>query len=87
MDLNGLIVPSDVCPDCSGHTGRIIGNAFSPVFALDQASGSKAFKMLPTDEELVELWVSVINHYKWQDFIFIYDGDSGEPRSNATSDL
>ncbi|XP_022105898.1 glutamate receptor 1-like [Acanthaster planci] len=76
VDINGLIVPSDVCPDCGGHTGRIIGNAFAPVIALDQAEGSKAYKMLPTDTELVELWISVINHYKWQDFIFIYDGDS-----------
>ncbi|XP_038068097.1 glutamate receptor 1-like [Patiria miniata] len=76
VDMHGLIVPSDVCPGCSGHTGRIVGNAFAPVIALDQASGSKAYKMLPTDSDLLELWVSVINHYKWQDFIFIHDGDS-----------
>ncbi|XP_033634025.1 glutamate receptor 1-like [Asterias rubens] len=76
VDLHGLIIPSDMCPNCGGHTGRIVGDAFSPVIALDQAEGSNAYKMLMTDSDLMDLWISVINHYKWQDFIFIYDGDS-----------
>ena len=67
-----------MCPNCGGHTGRIVGDAFSPVIALDQAEGSNAYKMLMTDSDLMDLWISVINHYKWQDFIFIYDGDSGK---------
>ncbi len=75
--LHGVIVPDDMCDVCGGEIGAMIGDIYSPTFALDQASGSNAFKMLPITEDIVEILVGVVKHFRWTDFIFIYDDRPG----------
>ncbi|XP_071493509.1 glutamate receptor 2-like [Diadema antillarum] len=74
-DSHALIVPDDVCLDCQG-LGYIMGNAYYPSIATDQASGSDAIKMYPIIEDMVELVSGVIKHYRWTTFIILYDQDS-----------
>lgn len=76
-DLYGVVVPDDMCnPDiCGGGIGSMIGDVYSPTFALDQAGGSSAFKMMPITDDIVEMVTGVILHFKWTEFIFIYDSD------------
>ncbi len=77
-DLYGVIVPDDMCDICGGGVGAMIGDVYSPTFALDQAGGSGAFKMLPIGDDILEILVGVIKHFRWTDFIFIYDDDPGK---------
>ncbi|XP_072038079.1 glutamate receptor 1-like isoform X1 [Amphiura filiformis] len=74
-DLHGIIIPDDMCDICGGGIGAMIGEVYTPTFALDQAGGSSAFKMMPIEDDILEMLVGVINHFHWTDFIFIYDDD------------
>ena len=78
-NLYGVIIPDDVCsPDiCGGGVGAMIGDVYTPTFALDQAGGSRAFKMVPTADDILEMLQGVVKHFKWTDFIFLYDSDPG----------
>ena len=85
----GVIIPDDVCsPDvCGGGVGAMIGDIYTPTFALDQAGGSSAFKMVPTADDILEMLTGVIQHFKWTDFIFLYDSDPGWYDDSYSSDL
>ncbi|XP_072038081.1 glutamate receptor 1-like isoform X3 [Amphiura filiformis] len=74
-DLYGIIIPDDMCDICGGGIGALIGDVYTPTFALDQAGGSNAFKMMPVEDDILEMLVGVINHFHWTDFIFLYDDD------------
>lgn len=69
-----LILPNDFCYKCD-DIGSIIGEAYSPVMALDQADGSAAFKMRPIMSEMEEMLTKVIVNFRWESFIFLYEGD------------
>ena len=77
-DANALIIPDDVCLNCQG-LGYIMGDAYYPTIATDQASQSGAIKMYPIFEDMIDMVAGVIKYYRWTTFIFLYDQDSGEP--------
>ncbi|PIK48932.1 putative glutamate receptor 2 [Apostichopus japonicus] len=71
---SALIIPNDFCADDCDDVGGIIGDAYSPVLALDQADDSGAFKMVPKLDDVEEMLTEVISHFKWESFIFIHEG-------------
>lgn len=77
-----VITPDDFCSKCGG-IGRVLGEAYSPVFALDQADRSGAFKMRPNLSEMEEMITDVIAHFKWRAFIFLYEANVGIPLVEA----
>ncbi|XP_041464858.1 glutamate receptor 2-like [Lytechinus variegatus] len=74
-DAHTLIIPDDVCLDCGG-LGGVIGNGYSPTLATDQAADSRAIKLYPIKDDLIELISGVIKHYRWTTMIYLYDQDS-----------
>lgn len=71
-------MPNDFCADSNcGQIGSILGEAYSPLLALDQADNSGAFKMLPILRDMGEMLTDVIAHFKWESFIFLYEGNVG----------
>lgn len=74
---SGLILPNDLCASGCDQLGSIIGDAYSPVMALDQSGGSGAFKMVPSLSDIKEMLSEVISNFRWQSFIFLYEGDTG----------
>ena len=83
-DANAFILPDDICLNCQG-LGYIMGDAYYPTIATDQASQSGAIKMYPIFEDMIELIAGVVKHYRWTTFLFLYDQDSG--RSMLQSNL
>ncbi|KAJ8037353.1 Glutamate receptor 2 [Holothuria leucospilota] len=77
-----VITPDDFCSKCGG-IGRVLGEAYSPVFTLDQADGSGAFKMRPNLDDMEEMITDVIAHFKWRAFIFLYEANVGIPLVEA----
>ncbi|XP_071493508.1 glutamate receptor 2-like [Diadema antillarum] len=75
-DAHALILPDDVCLNCQG-LGYIMGDAYFPTIATDQAEGSGAIKMYPITEEMIELVSGVIKNYHWTTFVLLYDQDTG----------
>lgn len=69
-----VIMPNDFCDNCD-DIGGVLGEAYSPVFTLDQADGSGAFKMRPNLDDMEEMITDVIAHFKWSTFMFLYQGD------------
>lgn len=77
---SALIIPNDFCADDCDDVGGIIGDAYSPVLALDQADDSGAFKMVPKLDDVEEMLTEVISHFKWESFIFIHEGGVGKKK-------
>lgn len=48
----------------------------TPSFPVD-TSNQFVLQLRP---ELQEALISIIDHYKWQTFVYIYDADRGKPR-------
>lgn len=76
---SALIVLEDKCPDCSDLAG-IMSHGSNPIFSLDVGSfesGSRAFKMYPSAEDMSEFFIDVLNYFKWRAFNLVVDsGDA-----------
>ncbi|XP_071965173.1 glutamate receptor 3-like isoform X2 [Antedon mediterranea] len=73
--LTAMIVPEDICKTCRDVAG-VASHASMPIFGLDQGSlnsGSVAFKMYPSPEDVGQFLIEILDYFKWRDFIVIYD--------------
>lgn len=59
----------------------MVSHGSNPVFSIDQGnygSGSKAFKLYPTPEDMTEFYIDVMSYFAWRSFIMLYDDESGK---------
>ena len=76
---SALIVLEDKCPDCSDLAG-IMSHGSNPIFSLDVGSfesGSRAFKMYPSPEDMSEFFIDVLGYFKWRAFNLVVDSGDG----------
>ncbi|XP_030832167.1 glutamate receptor 3 [Strongylocentrotus purpuratus] len=76
--ISALILPADRCPDHDDIAG-VVSHGSNPVFSIDQGnygSGSKAFKLYPTPEDMTEFYIDVMSYFAWRSFIMLYDDES-----------
>ncbi|XP_072167155.1 glutamate receptor 1-like [Diadema setosum] len=76
--ISALILPRDRCED-SDDIAAVVSHGSNPIVSIDQGnlgSGSTAFKMYPTPEDMTEFYIDVLTYFAWRSFILLYDDAS-----------
>ncbi|XP_072038078.1 glutamate receptor 2-like [Amphiura filiformis] len=75
--MSAFILPEDKCPQCDDIAG-ISSHASNPIFSLDHGSfesGSIAFKMHPSPEDMNAFYIDIMHYFNWLNFVLVYDDD------------
>ena len=78
--MSAFILPEDKCLECDDIAG-ISSHASNPIFSLDHGSfqsGSIAFKMHPSPEDMNAFFIDILHYFNWLNFVLVYDDDKGE---------
>nr|XP_054756110.1 glutamate receptor 3-like [Lytechinus pictus] len=73
--VSALVLPRDQCT-ASDDIAGVISHATNPVFSIDQGnlgSGSQAFKMQPSPEDMTSFFIDILSYYNWRNFTLLYD--------------
>lgn len=81
--VSALVLPKDRCT-ASDDIAGVLSHATNPVFAIDPGnlgSGSTAFKMQPSPEDMTSFYIDILSYYSWMNFTLLYDDGGGESTS------
>ncbi|XP_071489708.1 glutamate receptor 3-like [Diadema antillarum] len=73
--VSALIMPRDRCSESDDIAG-VLSHATNPVFSIDQGnygSGSIAFKMHPSPEDMTHFYIDILTYFNWMNFTLLYD--------------
>lgn len=73
--VSALVLPRDRCTESDDIAG-VVSHATNPVFSIDQGnygSGSIAFKMQPSPEDMTNFFIDILSYFNWRNFTLLYD--------------
>lgn len=77
--ISAVIVTRDKCPESDDIAG-VASHATNPILAVDlesYGSGSRAFKMYPSADDLNNFFIEVLSYFNWRNFMLLYDDPTG----------